>query len=558
MCPLDGGALAELPDPLLGRTIGGRYVITQRIGAGGMGTVYRARHEVVGRDVAIKFLSPDLAIDPHNRQRFLREAKAANRIDHEHIIDITDYGETDDGLVYLVMEFLDGEPLSRVIERGPLAPYRAVDIAMQMAAALARAHELDVVHRDIKPDNVYVLRRAAGGDFVKLLDFGLAKMKGEMRLTARGTVFGTPEYMAPEQARGRHITGKADLYALGCVLYEMLCGRPPFSGSAPDLVLKHIREPVPPLSVPGIPPELEALVMRLLEKDPARRHANAYHVLDELRTIADLLPRPSSPPTFAEDDEAFLAVHEPIATHDTAAMIESSSTAPDAWARRLARFRELSLEAHPHGPPDWLAQALGELDALVSELAERRAALEAAATAARAHEEETRSARLRLGHAVDVLGRDESRLAREFEERSRELEEARARLSSLEPELREAWAAIPALGTPIATAASALQRAGALAGEWLATTRRVEAIAADAARCERERDDVRFQIAQLKDRLGTFGTEVEHELAVLRERMHRLDEEVQRLLDRMAPLFERVMKHFLSFPALSDAVRAVG
>ncbi|MCZ7684845.1 MAG: serine/threonine protein kinase [Sandaracinaceae bacterium] len=197
VCPLDGGPLRALPDPLIGRTIGGRYVITDRIGAGGMGIVYRARHEVVGRDVAIKFLSPDLAMELNNRQRFLREAKAANRIDHEHIIDITDYGETDDGLVYLVMEYLDGEPLSKVIARGPLAPYRALDIAMQMAAALARAHELDVVHRDIKPDNVYVLTRTVGGDFIKLLDFGLAKMKGEMRLTASGAVFGTPEYMAP-------------------------------------------------------------------------------------------------------------------------------------------------------------------------------------------------------------------------------------------------------------------------------------------------------------------------------------------------------------------------
>src|SRR5690606_5533071 len=170
-------------DPLLGRTIGGRYVITETIGRGGMGQVYRARHEIVGRDVAIKFLSPDLAVEATNRRRFLREAKAANRIDHGHIIDITDYGETEGGLVYLVMEYLDGESLAEVIDRGPLGTPRAVTIAMQMASALARAHELDVIHRDIKPDNVFLLRKAGGGDFVKLLDFGLAKMKGEIRLT---------------------------------------------------------------------------------------------------------------------------------------------------------------------------------------------------------------------------------------------------------------------------------------------------------------------------------------------------------------------------------------
>ena len=263
VCPLDGGELEQLPDALLGRTIGGRYVITEKVGAGGMGTVYRARHDVVGRDVAIKFLSPDLAGDPTNRRRFLREAKAANKIDHEHIIDITDYGETPDGLVYLVMEFLEGESLADTIGRGPLPVPRAVDIARQMASALSRAHELDVIHRDIKPENVHLLRRAhGGGDFVKILDFGLAKMKGEIRLTATGAVFGTPEYMAPEQARGTPLTGKADLYALGCVLYEMLTGEPPFDGPTPDLILKHMRETAPPPSerapsapVPSIPYE---------------------------------------------------------------------------------------------------------------------------------------------------------------------------------------------------------------------------------------------------------------------------------------------------------------
>ncbi len=559
VCPLDGGPLRALPDPLIGRTIGGRYVITDRIGAGGMGIVYRARHEVVGRDVAIKFLSPDLAMEPNNRKRFLREAKAANRIDHEHIIDITDYGETDDGLVYLVMEYLDGEPLSKVIARGPLAPYRALDIAMQMAAALARAHELDVVHRDIKPDNVYVLTRTVGGDFIKLLDFGLAKMKGEMRLTASGAVFGTPEYMAPEQARGSPLTGKADLYGLGCVLYEMLSGRPPFSGSAPDLILKHIREPPPRLEAPDVPPELEALVMRLLEKDPARRHADAYHVLEELRAIGETLPRPSTLPTIPQIDAAALfgAQQDHVVTREVPR--EPSSNAPEAWARRLLRLRELSARAHPEGPPLWLTEAFVELDARVAELGERRAELDAAATAARKHEEEARNVRLRLGRAVDVLGRDESRLLRELEELSRAHADARQRLAHAEPQLREAWRTLPPPGAALSVpAAEAVERAGLAAGKWLEASRAAERVAADITRLERERDDVRFQVAQLKGRLGTLGAEVEYELAELRERMRRMDEAAQILSDRTAPIFERIVRHFLSFPALADAVRAVG
>src|SRR5690606_22775411 len=189
----------------------------------------------------------DLARDATHRQRFLREAKAANRIDHEHIIRIAGYGETDDGLVYLAMEYLEGEPLSAAIERGPLPPQRAIVIGAQIAAALGRAHALGVIHRDIKPSNVFLLKRAGGGDFVKLLDFGLARMKGEIRLTAGDSVLGTPDYMAPEQARGAPLTGKADLYALGCLLFEMTTGRPPFAGPLPELVLKHVREPAPSL-----------------------------------------------------------------------------------------------------------------------------------------------------------------------------------------------------------------------------------------------------------------------------------------------------------------------
>jgi serine/threonine-protein kinase len=202
VCPFDGTPLRDLPDPMLGRAIGGHYVVTQKIGAGGFGTVFRARHEVLGRDVAIKFLNPELAADATNRSRFLREAKAANRIDHEHIIDITDYGETEDGMVYLVMELLEGRPLAAELANGPIALSRVVDITMQISSALARAHELDVIHRDIKPDNIYLVDGQGRRDYVKLLDFGLAHMKGELRLTATGAVFGTPEYMAPGQARG--------------------------------------------------------------------------------------------------------------------------------------------------------------------------------------------------------------------------------------------------------------------------------------------------------------------------------------------------------------------
>ena len=560
MCPLDGGALRALPDPLLGRTIGGRYVITESIGKGGMGQVYRARHEIVGRDVAIKFLSPDLAVDATNRRRFLREAKAANRIDHEHIIDITDYGETDDGLVYLVMEFLDGEPLSALIDRGPLPPWRATAIGTQIAGALARAHELDVVHRDIKPDNVYLLRRTDGGDFVKLLDFGLAKMKGEMRLTASGAVFGTPEYMAPEQARGAPLTGKADLYALGCMLFEMTAGQPPFTGTVPELVLKHIREPAPSLLslAPSAPPELDALVARLLEKDPARRHRDAYHVFEELSAIGERIRRPSVPTTTVRDLDLTSTLRMDRGAELLVA--EALSSAPSAWRERASRFWQLAARAHPDGPPPWLTDTLRALDGTVDTLGAKRQELDELSSTARQKEGEARNLRLRLGGAIDALGGDESRALRELEELATRLEAARDRAGAREAALREAWRSLPPPpgGQDVLEeqAVEALSQAGRLATQWGEALRALESLAEEETRRARERDDLRFQIGQMKGRLGTLGAEAEYELTALRERTAVLDQELQTLLDRLTSQAGEIVAHLLSFEALAEDVRA--
>src|SRR5688572_29790967 len=189
-------------DPALGKVIAGRYRLESRIGEGGMGIVYRARHVLIDRVVAVKLIRPDLRGETHLRAWMLREARAANRVDHAHIIDIHDIGETDDGELYLVMEYLVGTPLSNELARGPLQLARAVDILEQMCAALARAHDLGVVHRDLKSDNILLTARGGRKDFVKILDFGLAALAHDPRLAPKGAVFGTPEYMSPEQARG--------------------------------------------------------------------------------------------------------------------------------------------------------------------------------------------------------------------------------------------------------------------------------------------------------------------------------------------------------------------
>jgi hypothetical protein len=189
-------------DPALGKVIAGRYRLEARIGEGGMGIVYRARHVLIDRVVAVKLIRPDLRGETHLRAWMLREARAANRVDHAHIIDIHDIGETDEGELYLVMEYLVGTPLSTELARGPLPLARGVDVLEQMGAALTRAHDLGVVHRDLKSDNILLTQRGGRKDFVKILDFGLAALAHDPRLAPKGAVFGTPEYMSPEQARG--------------------------------------------------------------------------------------------------------------------------------------------------------------------------------------------------------------------------------------------------------------------------------------------------------------------------------------------------------------------
>src|SRR6186997_3095126 len=228
-------------DTFINKVIAGRYRLEARIGEGGMGIVYRARHVLIDRVVAVKLIRPDLRGETHLRAWMLREARAANRVDHAHIVEIHDVGETEEGELYLVMELLVGSSLSSEIGKGPMTFARATDILEQMCAALARAHDLGVVHRDLKSDNIVLTVRGGRRDFVKILDFGLAALARDPRLAPKGAVFGTPEYMSPEQARGEDAGAQSDLYALGVLLYEMLTGQLPFRSNDRDTLLEMQR-----------------------------------------------------------------------------------------------------------------------------------------------------------------------------------------------------------------------------------------------------------------------------------------------------------------------------
>ncbi|MFW6197849.1 MAG: protein kinase domain-containing protein, partial [Myxococcota bacterium] len=551
-CPLDGSPLVDAPDPIIGRTIGGRYVIQEKIGSGGMGTVYRAHHEVLGRDVAVKFLSSASSADEGSRKRFLREARAANRINHEHIIDITDYGETDDNLVYLVMEYLDGTPLNRLIQRGPIPAERALRIALQMSWALGRAHELDVIHRDIKPDNVHLLE-SHGGDFVKIFDFGLAHVKGELRLTASGTVFGTPEYIAPEQARGLRAAPGSDLYSFGCVLFEMLTGRLPFEGGTSALVLKHMREPPPiPSSVgPPVPPEVDSLVLRLLEKDPQARPASAYQVAQAIGEILSQRTGPGSPPAPTRNDsgEQVSGARRPEPDRTT--------SSEEDWERHVQRLRRLLPRAHPEGLPAWLARAIEGLDARVAEMLRLKRARDERLEDVSRREGELREIRLRIGRALDELARDEGQVALRIAESEAPLLEARRTLKELEEAIRERWKELPgppADESPLPDdAARTLVALGALARRWEETGATVRRLEQALEPWIRQRDDLRFQIAQLKGRMASIGADKGVDLESAKNEADELDRRVQGELENVLRDAEPVMKHLMGFPELRRA-----
>jgi serine/threonine-protein kinase len=275
-------------DSLIGATLAGRYQIVRRIGEGGMGAVYEAKHTLIGKRVAVKVLLEKFLTKSDFVARLLQEARLASSIGHENIVDVTDFGTTDDGRSFVVMEFLDGEALSQLVMReAPLPVERSLRIARQVASALGAAHAKGIFHRDVKPENVYLVQRA-DADFVKVVDFGISKAVKQggqdegpetYRLTHTGLLLGTPLYMSPEQARGdEDVDHRADIWALGVMMYECLTGEVPFRANnylgIISQVLTHTAVPPSKLRPElGIPDAVEAVVMRAMEKDRSRRYA---------------------------------------------------------------------------------------------------------------------------------------------------------------------------------------------------------------------------------------------------------------------------------------------
>lgn len=280
-CPIDGSQLVMLPeqrDEMLGRVLEGRFEIREHIGAGGMGTVYRAYQSSVGRDVAVKVIDPTVSRDRETVKRFMREAQLASKLSHPNTVVVHDFGQTHDGVVFLVMEMIEGRTLRQVLrETGPLPLRRLVRMAIQLCDALHTAHALGIIHRDLKPGNVMILDHPVGRDQLKVLDFGLAKSLAQdvTAISSSHLRMGTPMYMSPEMIRAEDVDERSDLYALGCTLYEMAMGRPPFvARNAEMLFAQHLEETPPPLEREELG-ELAEVILALLAKNPADRPASA-------------------------------------------------------------------------------------------------------------------------------------------------------------------------------------------------------------------------------------------------------------------------------------------
>jgi eukaryotic-like serine/threonine-protein kinase len=501
-------------DSMLGKVVAGRYRLEARLGEGGMGIVYRARHVLIDRVVALKLIRPDLRGETHLRAWMLREARAANRVDHAHIIDIHDIGETEDGELYLVMEYLVGTALSTEVAKGAMAMTRGVDILEQMCAALARAHDLGVVHRDLKSDNILLTIRGGRKDFVKILDFGLAALARDPRLAPKGAIFGTPEYMSPEQARGEDAGPQSDLYALGILFFEMLTGQLPFRSSDRDTLLEMQRTaqaPRPRQIKPDVSPGAEAICLRLLEKDVRKRYQDAHHLQEELKALQRSLP--SQQWDVQVQDAAAPAAPPPPPPAQSDGVLE--------WANRASLFARMVARVYPAGnaPPEilnaleqtWILAA--RASRLEGEVASQNRKIEAL-------ERRGRALRAEIGRKVEELAHEESRVLRDAaadqEEAQRLREQVNVADKAVEAARQQAEAAerqSPNNARPY------YERVGGTMATLELRRERLRECEARASTKEGSARDLRKQIEDLRGQLSRYAEALEEDLASGRERV---------------------------------------
>ncbi len=518
-CFVEGCTLVSLRDPRIGSTLAGRYIIESEVGVGGMATVYKARHKLVERPCAIKILAAQYAQDAVLRERFVREARHAQRLAHPNVIQIFDQGETDDGSPFLVMELLEGRSLADVVSEGRLSLARTLPIGIEMMRALGRAHDFEVIHRDLKPENVFLLE----GDRVKLLDFGIARCAQDARLTNLGEIFGTPQYMAPERGSSIDAGPAADLYAFGIMLFEMLTGRLPFEAKDPATwLIKHLQE-VPPhlrLFVPEAPEALDRLVFDLMAKDPAERPVDAHRVKALLIIIARALgiPIPDEP-------------------SESAGPMSASPRSGDPWKRRVDLFERMlgrAFGGHDGGsrpqplgfaepvtmgetpkpparpaPPE-LTRTLEAIRVRLREIEGLRASAYDEQQRLEAVEHEGREGRLRLGRAMDALTADVSKTREEARALRAQVEPLSLAARAFAPQAIAAhkdlvhWEGRSGFREPYPELAAAHRKLADLVDAWILARGREQQAETEALKKERVIADVDFQIRSLRESLGNL------------------------------------------------------
>lgn len=545
-CFVDGAVLVEIQDPRIGTTVAGRYVLEDVIGEGGMATVYRAKHRVSDRHVAIKIMNPALAKNSVIQERFRREAKAAQKIAHPNIIEILEQGETGDGSLYLVMELLEGETLADVVEHGKVSVERTLRILIQVARALARAHDLEVIHRDLKPENIFLARMPDGSEVVKLLDFGIARSMQDVRLTGSGEVFGTPQYMAPERITSTEAGPAADLYALGIMAFEMFVGRLPFQAhDVATWFLKHMKEAPPSMRQfdPSLPEELDELVHELLAKDPSDRPVDAHKVHNDLGAIAAALGVQA--PVEASDD--VVSSHVPST---------SERTAVDRWKRRLEVFELMLMRAYPQNRPPDMVQMLSQIKSKLGELGEVGASSSEVQLQLEAAEARGREGRQRLGHAVHALGVDASRAREDAKAADSTIAVQTAEVSRFAEDFLAAhekvvyWEGRSGFMEPYAQLSAAYRVLADLVDAWLAAKRTLQQASQTAEAKRAEVSDLEFQIQTLRGALATKEESIEKEVTEGNRQLRELGERADGLETELLELATRFCSPLRARPEL--------